>query len=272
MYTNRVNGKVYIGRTCQTLERRAGTQGNNYKSCHKFWNAIQKYGWDNFVPSILLDNLTFKEAALKEIEFINEYKSTDIKYGYNIIDSVSNDYSDKERLSLSEAVSKSMTPEHRKMLSQLHTGKKMSKEACQKMSKAKKGVPRGPRPQEVKDKIRAKLTGRKSTLEQRAKISEAKKGSIPWNKGKSHSESTRQKLREANLGKVIPNETRQKISQTMKTIRQDFNPMSKKVKCVETGEIYDTMTLAAKAKNISVSTVSKSVRGGKTIGYHWVLV
>ena len=71
MYTNRVNGKVYIGRTCQTLERRAGTQGNNYKSCHKFWNAIQKYGWDNFVPSILLDNLTFKEAALKEIEFIN---------------------------------------------------------------------------------------------------------------------------------------------------------------------------------------------------------
>ena len=58
----------------------------------------------------------------------------------------------------------------------------------------------------------------------------------------------------------------------MKTIRQDFNPMSKKVKCVETGEIYDTMTLAAKAKNISVSTVSKSVRGGKTIGYHWVLV
>lgn len=110
MYTNRVNGKVYIGRTCQTLERRAGAQGNNYKSCHKFWNAIQKYGWDNFVPSILLDNLTFKEAALKEIEFINEYKSTDIKYGYNIIDSVNNDYSDKERLSLSEAISKKYDP------------------------------------------------------------------------------------------------------------------------------------------------------------------
>lgn len=68
--------------------------------------------------------MTFKEAALKEIEFINEYKSTNIKYGYNIIDSVSNDYSDKERLSLSEAVSKSMTPEHRKILSQKHTGKR----------------------------------------------------------------------------------------------------------------------------------------------------
>lgn len=34
-YTNIVNGKISIGRTCQTLEKRAGSRGQNYKSCFK---------------------------------------------------------------------------------------------------------------------------------------------------------------------------------------------------------------------------------------------
>jgi len=52
------------------------------------------------------------------------------------------------------------------------------------------------------------------------KMSEARKGSVPWNKGKigflTHSEETKQKLRELNTGKFHTLETRQKTSKGKK--------------------------------------------------------
>lgn len=84
VYTNKTNGKKYVGQTMRTLKERSGKGGCEYKNCKRFWNAINKYGWDNFYPEIIADNLTQEEADKVEIESIKKYKTCDDRYGYNI--------------------------------------------------------------------------------------------------------------------------------------------------------------------------------------------
>lgn len=83
-YTNTVNGKVYIGQTSRSLEERAQAGGRNYHECRRFYNAIQKYSWDAFVPEILETVHTVDEANEREIYYISKFNSTDENYGYNI--------------------------------------------------------------------------------------------------------------------------------------------------------------------------------------------
>ena len=77
------SNKRYIGITCQPPESR-WRHGEGYKNNVAFYNAIKKYGWDNFSHNILFFNLSANEAANKEKELINFYKTTDKNYGYNI--------------------------------------------------------------------------------------------------------------------------------------------------------------------------------------------
>jgi hypothetical protein len=85
-YTNKINGKVYIGQTARTLKERSGLNGFYYvkEGMTPFANAILKYGWDNFEPVILEENiLTQEDANAREIFFIKKYNSTNRKIGYN---------------------------------------------------------------------------------------------------------------------------------------------------------------------------------------------
>lgn len=76
------NGKVYIGITSQNpLSRWNG--GKGYKNNKHFYNAIVKYGWDNFKHEILFEKLIKDEACEKEIVLIALYKSNIPAYGYN---------------------------------------------------------------------------------------------------------------------------------------------------------------------------------------------
>lgn len=77
------HGKVYIGQTCQTLKRRY-RNGEGYKHNQYFYNAIQKYGWDNFKHEIVCSDLTGKEADWLEKYLISYYNSSNRNYGYNI--------------------------------------------------------------------------------------------------------------------------------------------------------------------------------------------
>ena len=81
-HTNKLNHKSYIGITCVSVEGRWGHNGNHYKRQLKFYNAIQKYGWDNFEHIILEENLTLTDANLKEQYYIQYYDS--INNGYNV--------------------------------------------------------------------------------------------------------------------------------------------------------------------------------------------
>lgn len=74
------NGKMYVGITCQPLEKRFAN-GKGYKKCPKMHNAILKYGWHNVEHELLLDHLTKPEAEEKEIELIAFYGS--VENGYN---------------------------------------------------------------------------------------------------------------------------------------------------------------------------------------------
>lgn len=80
-HTNKINGKSYIGQTCQKKELR-WNNGRNYDRAYKFGKAIDKYGWDSFTHEILEDNiLTQKEANNREIYYIEIYDS--FRSGYN---------------------------------------------------------------------------------------------------------------------------------------------------------------------------------------------
>ena len=41
--------------------------GKHYKTCPYFYNAIEKYGWDNFEHIILQKNLSQEQANILEI-------------------------------------------------------------------------------------------------------------------------------------------------------------------------------------------------------------
>lgn len=82
MHKNKINDKVYIGITKQKPKYRWGA-GSGYKQQIKFYNAICKYGWNNFEHIILFNNLSFEEAKQKEIEMIKKYNAFTKQYGYN---------------------------------------------------------------------------------------------------------------------------------------------------------------------------------------------
>ena len=84
-YTNKVNGKVYIGQTRQTIEDRAQGNGWGYKKCPYFASAIKHYGWDNFECEILRDNLTREEADELEIKYVKYYRD-ELNMAYNLCD------------------------------------------------------------------------------------------------------------------------------------------------------------------------------------------
>lgn len=82
VHINKINHKMYIGQTCQSLQQRSGHNGILYLECPVFGKAIQKYGWDNFEHIILIDNLSQEEANIIEKELIKKYDT--IANGYNV--------------------------------------------------------------------------------------------------------------------------------------------------------------------------------------------
>ena len=93
IHTNKINGKMYVGQTCQKPEERWNNgngylkkkENGKYKNPH-FAPAIIKWGWDNFKHEIIASNLTKEEANNFEMLLIKELKTQDNKYGYNICD------------------------------------------------------------------------------------------------------------------------------------------------------------------------------------------
>lgn len=81
-HTNKLNGKIYIGITSQEPNRR-WQNGAGYYGTY-FYNAIKKYGWDNFDHEILLEGLEKEQAEEIETDLISKYASANRENGYNI--------------------------------------------------------------------------------------------------------------------------------------------------------------------------------------------
>ena len=88
------------------------------------------------------------------------------------------------------------------------------------------------------------------------------------------SDEHRRRMREAmsgennpNFGKSTPEETRMKISNTM---RGKCGHLRKPVVCVETGAVYESISAAAKAVGRTFSSLSEARKKGMTCGgFHW---
>lgn len=86
LHKNKINGKVYVGQTTQSVEER-WKNGKAYKGCTYFNNAINKYGWNNF-EHIILEQGDWDQETLdkKEQYYIDLYWAKNPDYGYNIKD------------------------------------------------------------------------------------------------------------------------------------------------------------------------------------------
>ena len=85
-FTNKVNGKIYIGLTNRSFKTRKYEHilASNKSPKFKFHQAIKKYGIDNFNFHVLI--ICFDEDRYKyEIEYIKKYNSI-VPNGYNILE------------------------------------------------------------------------------------------------------------------------------------------------------------------------------------------
>ena len=87
--TNNINDKIYIGQTVKSLSQRKSEHKHRflYENSHnKFYNALRKYGWENFTWEIVEESNDWNFQTLDEKEryYIKLYNS--IEHGYNILE------------------------------------------------------------------------------------------------------------------------------------------------------------------------------------------
>lgn len=229
--TNLINGKVYIGKTVGTLDKRINKHYNyaNRGSKTYFHLALIKYGFENFKWVILGHYDSNEELCDAEQGMIKYYRQKLKVKLYNMTDGGEGlsglILSEESRCKLSEAKKKYYhdNPEARKKISENQIGRipwnknkkgihKHSEEVKKRMSESHKGIIFS---EETKRKISEKKTNYfkthkvKLSEETKRKMSESRKGRI-------FSEETRKKISEANKGKKHSEESKLKMSRSRK--------------------------------------------------------
>lgn len=225
-------GKKYIGITKMKVEDR-WQNGYGYKYNNHFYNAIKKYGWDNFKHIVLFESLTKEEACAKEIELISKYKSTDPEFGYNISTGGETNagyhHSEFTKNKLRQrTIEQFMNEESRKKLSE-----------------------------------KIKKLWENGTY---SDMSEKHKGQKAWNKGLTKDDLRIQKFCRKK-GEWHPSE---EAKLKMSLAKKGKSPCNcKKIRCIETEEIFNSIAEAQRIKkinNISGALKNKELTRG---GYHW---
>lgn len=144
---NRVNGKVYVGKTEKTLQSRwrvhlrcAKTKVNRY-----VYDAINHYGTENFeIEQIDFATNRF-ELNQKEKDWIKYYNSMDKFFGYNMQEGgIGGTQPEEIRKRVGGIISiknkgRVVTKETRNKISKANKGKKISEEQKRKLSELLKG-------------------------------------------------------------------------------------------------------------------------------------
>lgn len=198
------------------------------------YNAIQKYGWDNIKHEVIHENLTAKEAKKLEKYYITEvYHSNDKQFGYN------------------------MTSGGDGLVGYHH-----SEKSKQKISNASKMMWNN---KDFREKMSGKHAGKnngnygKTLSEEHRKIisdyAKQRTGDKNHFYGKSHSEESKKKISENRKGKASGKN----------------NHNSKKVLCIETGECFESASIAAKTYGMTTGNITSVCRGKSHTagGYHW---
>ncbi len=85
--TNKINGKIYIGKTVKSLSRRRTEHHTGIENTDNvfkgFKGALQKYGKEQFVWEIL-EECPIEELNSREVHYIEDHKSYMKGVGYNL--------------------------------------------------------------------------------------------------------------------------------------------------------------------------------------------
>ena len=191
LLTNKVNNKIYVGQTWGTCQDRMGKDGSFYKNSIYLYNAINKYGADNFEYKHLAYCEKQEDADLMEEYYINLYNSKDHDIGYNIKGGGS-------------------------------VGKHSS-ETIEKMSKTQKEIASKWTPEELAKRVAPVINywnGKKRGPHTEEWKEENSERMIEWHKnnnhpmkGKHHTEESKALISEAGKGRKPSDETKKKISE-----------------------------------------------------------
>lgn len=279
LITNKINGKQYVGQTIHSAEKRFVEHCKpSETTCRLLNRAIRKYGKEAFDVSVLEEVEARDKLDEREIYWIQQMNTLSPN-GYNLNGGgngkggVSQETREKLRVAMTGKFDGENNPffgkhhsdETRKRMIENHWdmhgsnnpnyGKSLSPETKLKLSQSKRGENHPcygkPLSEETKEKLRVINQGKRLSEETIRRISEAKKG-------KPLSEETKRKLSEAKKGRGTGGD----------------NPMAKRVKCLETELIYDSVKSAAESIGVCPETMGRHLRGRANTcgGYHWKYV
>lgn len=248
--------KHYVGITCQPPVKRWG-HGKNYKNNEHFYNAIQKYGWDNISHEVVAEGLSKEDASLLEMALIEKYNSHDPRFGYNLTTGGEHyEFSPnvitrlKKPKKISEAERAKMRERGRLSWSKNLKDQKLSPEAISKMAASKRG--------------------RKMSAEGKANLSISMHAH--WEQAGGFSDEHREKLSIALKGRTYSKETLER----MKASKQpDKNPRSRAVLQIQDNEVvarYPSARDAMRKTGVhytSIVRVCNGTRGKTAGGFSW---
>jgi group I intron endonuclease len=270
-HTNKVNGKKYVGVTSQDPEKR-WNDGKGYTDRQPhMYNAIQKWGWENFEHEILFSNLSVEEASRIEQSLIDEWQLQNREYGYNAqsggLTSATLSDEIKEKISIA-LTGRQLTEEHRENISKAKKDKPLSDKQLEVIEQIKYFNKGKKFTEEHKRHLSESLTGRDFTEEHKQNLSKAKSGKCSEkqrealhkvsenNKGRKHTEESKAKMSASGKGKIKSN--------SVKVEQYDIN----------TGEIIDIYASIMDAHNktgISYHSIWNCVNGisNSASGFKW---
>ena len=132
-------GKIYIGQTNSSINKRAGRNGILYKFCPYFYHAINKYGWENIEHIVIADNLTKKEADWLERYLISYYNTNDCRYGYNLTKGGDGVFGRIVSEETRKRIKNKNKGKHHSVATEFVKGHTFSKEVLEKISLSNKG-------------------------------------------------------------------------------------------------------------------------------------
>lgn len=247
MITCTANGKQYIGQSIDI--KRRFTQHKTQTSNKNLKEDFERYGLDAFTFEIL------EECATEELIAREYYYLNTLKPEYNILMEGKPIFvSDRTREKQRQAkLGKKHTPEHCEKIRKSNRGKKMDYEACKKHFKAVRCVETGQifeSIQQAADFVGVKYNCISAVVHKRRQTS----GGFHWEFVDKSKETQQSSVRKVN------EKTRKKHC--------------KSIRCVETGKVFEGVTVAARFVGVRQSNISAVLYGKQETagGFHWEFV
>lgn len=276
--TNVVNNKIYIGQTIHTIKHRWNEHVCKSKTENTYlYKSMRKYGVNNFKIEQIDEAVDKQELDEKERNYIASFNSF-IPYGYNISLGGGNNDNFTHNPNM-EIIKQHMKESSRKRWDNI------TEEERNRISKLRREMALNPnaiyQSKEYKEKMRKICTGRRHSEETKQKISQMLKG-------KKHTDDSKKKMSIAVRNRHVEenkwwynSEGKHKFCKECPgegwkhgRINGHWNFVQmKKVKCIETSEIFESISSAARYIGVKSDKIKRSCKKGySTKGYHWCYV